>query len=203
VEADPEQVREAVEIISTFLLFASQGLIDVYFCDESGFSLQPYIPYCYQKKGTQYPIPSSKKKVINVLGFLNPITNRLITYKVPDKQTMKSEIFIELMSDFAEKIEGLTVLILDNASWHKSALTKSMFSQWEKKGLFIRFLPPRCPHLNLIETLWRKIKYEWLKTADFYSEKTMLKKLKLIFKNYGNDFCINFSMNIFKTKFNW
>ena len=45
--------------------------------------------------------------------------------------------------------------------------------------------------------------YEWLKTADFYSEKTMLKKLKRIFKNYGNDFCINFSMNIFKSKFNW
>ena len=93
--------------------------------------------------------------------------------------------------------------LADNASWHKSALTKSMFTQWQKKGLFIHFLPPRCPHLNLIETLWRKIKYEWLKTADFYSEKTMLKKLKRIFKNYGNDFCINFSMNIFKSKFNW
>lgn len=136
--------------------------------------------------------------MINVLGFLNPITHRLITYKVPEKETMKSEIFIGLMNDFAEKIEELTVLILDNASWHKSALTKSMFAQWQKKGLFIRFLPPRSPHLNLIETLWRKIKYEWLKTGDFYSEKTMLKKLKHIFKNYGNYFNINFSMNILK-----
>lgn len=203
VKADPEQIKQAVETIGTFLLLANQGLIDVYFCDESGFSLQPYIPYCYQKKGTQYPIPSSKKRVINVLGFLNPITHRLITYKVPDQETMKSEIFVDLMNDFAEKIEQLTIVIVDNASWHKSTWTKSMFPEWQKKGLFIHFLPPRCPHLNLIETLWRKIKYEWLKTADFYSEKTMLKKLKYIFKNYGNDFCINFSMNIFKTRFNW
>lgn len=141
--------------------------------------------------------------MINILGFLNPITQRLITYKVPKKETMNSEIFIELMNLFAEKIENFTVVILDNASWHKSVMTKSMFKQWQKKGLFIHFLPPRCPHLNLIETLWRKIKYEWLKTADFYSEKTMLKKLKHIFSKYGNDFCINFSMNIFKTKFNW
>lgn len=191
-------------MIGTYLLFASQGLIDVYFGDESGFSLEPYIPYCYQKKGTQYPIPSSKKKVVNVLGFLNPITDHLITYKVPEGKTMNSEVFVDLMDDFSEKIKQLTVVILDNASWHKSALTKSMFSKWQEKGLLIHFLPPRCPHLNLIETLWRKIKYEWLKTADFYSEKTMLKKLKHIFKTYGDqDFCINFSMNIFKNRFIW
>lgn len=191
-------------MIGTYLLFANQGLIDVYFGDESGFSLQPYIPYCYQRKGTQYPIPSSKKKVVNVLGFLNPITDHLITYKIAEDKTMNSELFVDLMNDFAEKIKQLTVVILDNASWHKSALTKSMFSKWQEKGLFIHFLPPRCPHLNLIETLWRKIKYEWLKTADFYSEKTMIKKLKRIFKNYGHkDFCINFSMNIFKNRFIW
>lgn len=185
------------------LFLANQGVSDVFFCDESGFSLQPYIPYSYQKKGTQLAIPSSKKKVVNVLGFLNPITSQLVTYKLPDKVNMNSEIFIEFMNDFITKITRPTTIILDNASWHKSNMTKAMFSEWEEKGLTIYFLPPRCPHLNLIETFWRKIKYEWLFIADFHSKKTMLKKLNHIFKNYGSDFCIEFSMNIFKTRFIW
>jgi transposase len=195
-------IQQAIQTIGTLLFLASQGLSDVFFCDESGFSLSPYVPYRYQKKGAQLAIPSTKKKVINVLGFLNPVTSQLMTYKLPNGMKMNSEIFIEFMNDFAIRITRPTTIILDNASWHKSKMTKAMFSAWENKGLTIFFLPPRCPHLNLIETLWRKIKYEWLFVADFYSDKTMLKKLNHIFKNYGSEFCIEFSMNIFKTKFN-
>lgn len=140
---------------------------------------------------------------MNVLGFLNPISQRLITYKLSEAENMNSENFSKFMNDFASQVQQMTFVILDNASWHKSELTKSMFTQWQNKGLFLFFLPPRCPHLNLIETLWRKIKYEWLHTADYFSKKTLGKKLISIFKNYGNDFCIDFSMNIFKRKFNW
>lgn len=165
--------------------------------------MMPYIPYRYQKKGTQTAIPSSKKKVTNVLGFLNPITQQLVTYFFDKTERMNSENFIEFMNDFASKITRPTTIILDNASFHKSKATKAMFELWEKQGLTILFLPPRCPHLNLIETLWRKVKYEWLGTADFYSEKTMIKKLKLIFQNYGEDYKINFSMNIFNVEINW
>ena len=193
----------AVNRISLFLNLAIQGLINVYFVDESGFSLQPYIPYRYQKKGQQMEIKSVKTRVMNVLGFLNPLTQRLITYPLEEGTTMNSEIFIKFISDFAAKLTLPTVLILDNASWHKSKETKAMFSTWQKQGLFIYFLPPRCPHLNLIETLWRKIKYEWLFNRDFYSKATMEKKLKHIFKNYGSEYKLEFSFNIFNVKINW
>lgn len=177
-------------------------MIDIYFVDESGFSLEPYIPYRYQKKGEQMEIKSVKTKVMNVLAFLNPITHRLITYPLEEKTTMNSEVFIRFMNDFAANLTRQTVIILDNASWHKSNATKAMFSVWQEQGLYIYFLPPRCPHLNLIETLWRKIKYEWLCNRDFHSKQTMEKKLKHIFKNYGEEFKIEFSMNIFNVKSN-
>lgn len=141
--------------------------------------------------------------MLNTLGFLNPITNELITYKIPQKVKMNSELFIQFMTDLANQIKQFTVVVLDNASWHKSKMTRAMFKQWQDKGLFLYFLPPRSPHLNLIETLWRKIKYEWLKPADYYSEKTLQKKLDHIFKHYGDLYNIDFSMNIFKTRFNW
>lgn len=159
--------------------------------------MSSYVPYRWQKEGTQIAIPSAKTHVANVLGFLNPFTNRLISFQLPEKTTMKSEIFIEYIDEFIKKVNRPTVLVLDRASWHTSNLTKSMFKEWEKKGLFIFFLPPRCPHLNLIETLWRKMKYEWFCIADFKSKETLQKKINHILKYYGEEYCIKFSMNIF------
>ncbi len=179
-------------------MLASQGLITVFFCDESGFSLRPFVPYGWQPKGEQWSIPSVRKKVANVLGFLNPLTNQLVTYQLPEDAYMNSAIFIQYINDFLLKITGPTVLILDNASWHKSELTRSKFEEWEKQGLYILFLPPRSPHFNKIETLWRKIKYEWFCMNDYRSENTLRKKLKTIFQQYGKQYNIKFSMNIFK-----
>jgi transposase len=39
--------------------------------------------------------------------------------------------------------------------------------------LFVRFLPPYSPHLNLAEVLWRKLKYEWLRPQDYADEDTL------------------------------
>lgn len=106
---------------------------------------------------------------------------------------MNSELFIKYMNDFVSRLSQLTLLVLDNASWHKSNLTKSMIDQWEAKGLYILFLPPKSPHLNKIEILWRKIKYEWLTIRDYRSVSTLSKKLKSIFRSYGSTYSINFT----------
>lgn len=34
--------------------------------------------------------------------------------------------------------------------------------EWEEQDVFIFFLPPYSPELNLIEILWRRIKYNWI-----------------------------------------
>jgi transposase len=41
------------------------------------------------------------------------------------------------------------------------------------QGLYLLFLPPYCPELNLIEILWRKIKYEWLPVSAYESFKDL------------------------------
>jgi len=79
-------------------------LINVFFVDESGFSLQPNVPYAWQPIGVQWGIPSEKKNVLNVLAFLNPKSQELITYPMPDGAYMNSELFISYMNDFATKI---------------------------------------------------------------------------------------------------
>src|SRR5437899_12746532 len=52
-----------------------QGKIDLYYCDESGFTLDPYIPYAWQEPGTVIELPATKGtrispvKVIHLLSF--------------------------------------------------------------------------------------------------------------------------------------
>ena len=170
-------IEAFIQRIILYLNLANKGVIDIFFADESAFSLTPYIPYRYQKKGTQLEIPSMRKSVLKVLGFLNPLTKQLVTYNLPEKTNLDSTLFIKFMNDFASKITRMTIVVLDNASPHKSAMTKAMFSVWEEQGLLIQFLPPRCPHLNPIEILWRRMKYDWFSVSDYRSKKKLLKKL--------------------------
>jgi transposase len=51
---------------------------------------------------------------------------------------------------------------MDNSPVHKSKEFIENFRQWAARGLFVRFLPTYSPELNLIEILWRKIKYAWM-----------------------------------------
>jgi transposase len=45
---------------------------------------------------------------------------------------------------------------------HRSPLVKAKRAEWRAKGLRLLFLPPYCPPLNRIETLWRMVKHHWL-----------------------------------------
>jgi transposase len=47
--------------------------------------------------------------------------------------------------------------------------------------------------LNKIETLWRKIKYEWLKPHDYLNWKTLNDALDNILNNIKTEFNIQFS----------
>lgn len=72
----------------------------------------------------------------------------------------KAEKFAVFIDKLAEKAdpEGLTVVVVDNASIHKAGLIKEKEAAWNAQGLYIRYLPPYSPHLNLIEAVWRKVK---------------------------------------------
>ena len=61
------------------------------------------------------------------------------------------------------------MVVLDNASIHHSAAFDNRLEQWAEQGLLFYFLPPYCPELNLIEKLWKMIKYHWLPLSAYES----------------------------------
>jgi len=84
------------------------------------------------------------------------------------------------------------VLVLDNATIHHSETFEDKIPEWAEQGVQIFYLPRYSPHLNLIETLWRKIKYEWLKAAHYANWHTFTEALEYIFCHVGTEFTINF-----------
>jgi len=100
-----------------------------------------------------------------------------------------------LIEDFInEKKPEKTVIVLDNAPIHKSEEFIAAMQEWqEKHDLSIFFLPTYSPHLNLIETLWRKMKTEWLKPQDYENPSTLEKAIEHILNHIGTEFVINFT----------
>ena len=84
-----------------------------------------------------------------------------------------ADVVIGFLENLSFNIKKKTVLILDNASVHKSRSIRERIPFGERRGPFITYLPPNSPHLNIAETVWRKLKKEWLDPQD-YVEKDKL-----------------------------
>ena len=165
--------------------------IDLFFSDESGFQLVPNLPYGWQAKGEYVRMLPRKTKNLSIFGLLGT-NNRLVSYSTEERTN--AAFIIQCLDDFIKKIDKPTVVIMDNAPIHRAKIMMEKRKEWEKKNLFLFFLPKYCPHLNRIETLWRKTKYEWLKPKDYKSWRTFTKAVKNILASFGSDkYSIKFS----------
>jgi transposase len=177
--------------IKTVKNYVDEGLCNLYYFDESGFSMNSNIPYVWSEIGNPLEVPSDRwGKRLNVLGFLNTKNKDLFFETVEGK--VDSQIVINLFDKFANHIEKNTVVILDNASIHRSKLFKSNIKKWEKQGLFLLYLPPYSPELNLIEILWREMKYQWMDTKAYLSLENISKHVVYMLENFGEKYDINF-----------
>ncbi|CAN5454213.1 hypothetical protein BH18ACI1_BH18ACI1_20000 [soil metagenome] len=182
--------REAKEeILKRLWQFYRLGWIDLYFGDESGFSMNPQLPYGWSPKGERIKIFPQRAKKINLFGVFRP-DNFCLTYE--SAENINSDFLIRSVDDFCRYVEKPTVLVLDNAPTHRSEKFLAAIQKWMEKDLYIFFLPKYSPHLNLAETFWRKAKYEWLRPTDYGSFAKFKKKIKDIFNHIGLEYNIQF-----------
>ena len=84
-----------------------------------------------------------------------------------------------------------TFVVLDNATVHRNHKVKALRPIWEKRGLFLFYLPPYSPHLNIAETLWRILKGKWIRVQDYASTDTLFYAANRILAAVGEDLFIN------------
>lgn len=164
--------------------------IDLCYFDESGFTLEPCVPYAWQWVGKTIEIPSSKSKRLNVLGFVNRDCkfNSFVF-----EGTINSSVVVACIDAFSHQLETSTTLVIDNASTHTSNEFNDNLGVWEERGLTIYRIPPYSPELNIIEIVWRKIKYEWLPFSAYESYSSLKQELFHVLSNIGITYKIEFS----------
>jgi len=183
------------EALAELLALEAVGLIELFFGDESGFRQNPVIARAWQFAGEEIRLLPEKGKRLSVFGLLNQKCQGKFW---SSEKTVKSEFVIDCLEEWIkDKTDKARVLVLDNAKIHRSQKMQEKLGEWEEKGFYIFNLPPYSPHLNIIEILWRKMKYEWLKPEDYVSFEKLTEAIKKILSNLGAEYKINFQDRAF------
>ena len=102
---------------------------------------------------------SGGKRRLNILGFLSR-EHGLVAYTT--EENIDSDVVIAFFDTFITGLTRKTVVVMDNSRYHTSDAIEAKIPEWQSKNLEIFYLPKSSPQLNLIEILWRFMKYEWI-----------------------------------------
>jgi|LakMenE27Jul10ns_1017307.scaffolds.fasta_scaffold01814_1 transposase len=186
---EPEEYQQKKAQLEEFKQLENAGKINLYYLDEVGFSLVPSVPYGWQNIGEYLTILSRHSRRLNVLGIMNR-KNHLETYV--SEQSINSDVVIACIDTFFPSGDKPTVIVVDQSSIHISDAILDKLEEWQERQITIFVLPSYSPQLNLIEILWRFIKYEWLGIDAYSSWETFVESVEKILKEFGENYVINF-----------
>lgn len=128
---------------------------DLIYIDESGIDTYLYYPWGYGLRGQKVFGEISGKRYDRE-SFIAGKSDKQIIAPMCFKGTCNTELFNAWVEQsLIPELRAGQVVILDNATFHKSKKTKELI---EKAGCELLFLPPYSPDLNPIEKFWAHLK---------------------------------------------
>ena len=168
----------------------SQGRIALYYADESHVCTEGYVPYGWQLPGEDVCIPSQRTARLNIFGMIDRKNN----YEgFTTTESITADKIVCFLDTFSLHVRKDTFVVLDNATVHRNHKIRERRSVWEKRGLFLFYLPPYSPHLNIAETLWRILKGKWIRPLDYVSTDTLFYTTNRALATVGKGLFINYS----------
>ena len=171
---NPEKRKAFKEKLSEYLRLTKESpeRLQVWFWDESGFSLRVIRRKTWGRKGHRKKVTGQRRKGrVNIMGGLRYHDKKRINFVI---KKGNADVFYEqikllnafLLQEWIEqgnKVESFInfsakiVIILDNASFHKR---KDILEKIEAEmpNIILEFLPPYSPDYNLIELVWHSTK---------------------------------------------
>lgn len=126
--------------------------------DESGFSLNYPLSKCWMKHGEQKRLPANTnvRSGCSLAGVIDWMSEQVWCQPIA---RLNSECLIRYFEWLFLEIypDDTLVLVMDNASSHRSRAMQAFLSLFEHRVLVI-WLPPYSPDLNLIERFWKHLK---------------------------------------------
>lgn len=155
------------------------------YLDQSGISLCLPPAYSWTKKGRANRHEARTRWGKH--GRINPIGTlclgeeaESLQYRMLEGPCRTAEVlgYLNSLAEEAERKGRRVVVVLDNAPFHKAGAIQEARAGWEAKGLELYYLPAYCPHPNLIEGVWRRLK-GFLMPRRYYDSLAELKQAVL------------------------
>ena len=143
-----------------------KGHIDLFFADETRISEEGHAPYGWQFDDEDVCIEAAKGRSLNCFGLLS---RQLEYHGQTTEKKINADFILRFMEGFSLKTTKTTLVVLDNAAIHKARKIRERLEVWQERGLFIFFLPPYSPQLNIIERFWKELKEGWLRPEDYHT----------------------------------
>jgi putative transposase len=78
------------------------------------------------------------------------------------------------------------VVFLDNAPFHRSRGFREAVERWRGRGLEVAYLPRYSPHLNPVETIWRRVKGFLMPRRHYRSVEELRGRWPWLWRGSGN-----------------
>lgn len=78
-------------------------------------------------------------------------------------------------------------------NYHTSKKIKEKEEEWRQKNLEIFYLSTYSPQLNLIEILWKFMKYEWIEIDAYQCWDNLVNYVEKVIRQFGEEYVINFA----------
>ena len=152
--------------------------------------LAPALPDAWQPRGAAIAVPTaSQSRRLHVFGVLTR-KNALPPYMSEGRvdTAVMSECCAPLSAPMDKRSDGLR----DHAPMHRSKSCIQQMPHGVRSGVIVKYLPSDSPALNLLEMLWRFIKYYWLPLSAYTSFQGLWKAVEDILTRLGTDDTITF-----------
>jgi hypothetical protein len=120
----------------------TKGEINLFYGDESHVCTEGYVPYGWQFSGEDVYVSSEKAKRLNIFGMIDRENN---FEGFCTNESIDAGKVVDFLDRYSFKVNKKTVVVLDNASVHRNAMIRERRTVWEKRGLFLFFIPPYSP----------------------------------------------------------
>jgi transposase len=135
-------------------------------------------------------MPACKGRRLNCFAMISRQNDCLATVTT---ERIDADFIIRQLDELSMSIRKPTVVVLDNAPVHTARKVLCRIPCWQERDLFLFYLPRYSPHLNIAETLWRMVKYFWLRPQDYLSFESLRYAVSLALAAVGSQLFINFS----------
>ncbi len=152
-------------------------MINLWFLDQSGFA--PTLPTgsTWARRGQRVVVPSEapQGRRVNVVGALAPHAPGGPRLRFETRRKTEGRYDAAAHLAFVRRVAGTTagsaqrpcVIVLDNYSVHHSRTVTEALPDLAAAGITCWYLPPYSPELNLIEPVWRQVKYQDLPVRSY------------------------------------